>query len=77
MKQEAIECKGYVENTIFPEGIESVPKRFAIDFRNKWMVSHSDCVVVYVNKSFGGAAKFLDIAEKRGLTVINIAKQNA
>ena len=25
-------------NTVYPEGIESVPKRFAIDFRNKWML---------------------------------------
>lgn len=25
-------------NTILPEGIETVPKRFAIPWRNKWMI---------------------------------------
>jgi len=25
-------------NTMLPEGIENVPKRFAIVWRNKWMV---------------------------------------
>ena len=59
-------------NTIYPEGIEAVPKRFAIDFRNKWMVQQSDFVVTYICRSIGGAAKFADMAKKRGKEVINI-----
>ena len=31
--------------TIFPEGLESVPRRFAISHRNKWMIQQSDIVV--------------------------------
>jgi len=35
-------------NTIYPEGLETVPKRFAISWRNKWMIEQSDIVVTYV-----------------------------
>ena len=60
--------------TLFPEGIEKVPPRFAINYRNRWMVENSQYVVVYVINSFGGAAAFKSLAEKKGKTVINIGK---
>lgn len=60
------------ENTILPEGIEFVPLRFAIDWRNKWMVKQSDFVITYVEHSFGGAAKFKAFAQKQNKTVINL-----
>ena len=58
--------------SIYPEEIDGAPPRFAIDRRNKWMVDNSDCVVTYVNRGYGGAAKFKEYAEKRGKTVINL-----
>ena len=58
--------------SIFPEGIEDVPKRFAIDFRNHWMIEKSDYVITHVNRNFGGAAKAKNYAEKHGRVVINI-----
>lgn len=63
------------EDVVFPEGLECVPKRFAVDYRNKWLLKQSDYVVSYVIKGFGGAAKFAGMAEKQGLTVINLSKQ--
>ena len=60
-------------NTILPEGIETKPKRFAIPCRNKWMVEQADIVVTYVTHSFGGAAKFKEIAEKQGKTIIELS----
>lgn len=59
--------------TVYPEGIELTPPRFAISYRNKWMISQSDYAVTYVQYSFGGAAKFKALAERRGLTVIELA----
>ena len=59
-------------NTLLPEGIESVPKRFAISWRNKWMIQQSDVVVTYVTHSFGGAAQFKEMAEKQGKTLIEL-----
>lgn len=61
-------------NTILPEGIETVPKRFAISYRNKWMVEQSDVVVTYVTHSFGGAAQFKAMAERQGKTVIELSE---
>ena len=58
--------------TVYPEGIESVPKRFAIDFRNKWMLQQADIVVAYIRRSIGGAAKFTEMAKKRGKEIIDI-----
>lgn len=60
------------EHTIYPEGIETVPKRFAIDYRNRWIVGQADIVVAYVSRSFGGAAKFVNMAERQGRTIINL-----
>ncbi len=51
--------------TVLPDGIETVPRRFAIDYRNKWMVEHSDIVITYVERPFGGAAKCKAFAEKK------------
>ena len=60
------------DHTLLPEGIETVPRRFAIEYRNKWMIDHSDIVVTYVTRNFGGAAKFRDIAKKKRKTVIDL-----
>lgn len=60
--------------TLFPEILETVPKRFAISYRNKWMVEHSDLVIAYVTHNTGGAAKYFNMAKKKGLTVINLAE---
>ena len=62
------------DHTLLPEGIESVPPRFAIEYRNKWMIDHSDIVVTYVTHSFGGAVKFKESAIKKRKKVIEIAK---
>lgn len=59
-------------NTIYPEGIETAPKRFAISWRNKWMIEQADIVVTYVTHSFGGAAQFKELAERQGKTVIEL-----
>lgn len=59
--------------TIYPEGLEDTPPRFAISKRNKWMVQQSEYVIAYVEHSFGGAAQFTEYARKKHRTVINLA----
>ena len=59
-------------HTIYPEGLETVPKRFAISWRNKWMIQQSDIVVTYVTHSFGGAAQFKEMAVRQGKAVIKL-----
>ncbi len=60
-------------NAIIPEGIETVPKRFSISWRNRWMVQKSDIVVAYVTRSFGGAYQFMELAKKQNKPVINLS----
>ena len=53
-------------DTMLPEGIEKVSKRYAIPWRNKWMITHADYVVTYVTRPCGGAAQYANIAYKEG-----------
>ena len=59
-------------HTIYPEGIENVPKRFAIDFRNKWMPARAGIAVTYAKNKFGNSYKLSVLAIKKGKEVINI-----
>ncbi len=61
------------EDTLYPEGLETVPKRFAISHRNKWLVNNSDMVIAYISHIASRAAEFVRYAERRGKIVINIA----
>ena len=61
-------------NTLLPEGIETVPKRFAISYRNKWMTRQADTVVTYVTHTHGGAWQFKAMAERQGKMVIELSE---
>ena len=62
--------------TFLPEGIESAAIRFSISWRNKWMVRESQLVVSYITHSWGGAAQFVEYAEKQGKVIINLVNRN-
>lgn len=61
-------------DTMLPEGIEKVPKRYAIPWRNKWMIAHADYVITYVIHSYGGASRFTILAQKAQKTILPIDK---
>lgn len=60
-------------DTMIPEGIESVHPRYAISWRNNWMLRQSDYVLTYITHSWGGAAQYAAKAARQGKTVINLA----
>ena len=60
-------------DTMLPEGIESVHPRYAISWRNNWMLRQSDYVVSYITHSWGGAAQFAEKATRQKLTIIKLA----
>lgn len=66
----------YGDNTIYPDALEFVPKRFAILKRNEWMVKNSSFMICYVYKTVGNSIKLVDMASKKGLEVINITSNN-
>lgn len=66
-------CCAYTEEeTVFPEGLETVPPRYAISWRNRWMIRQSDVVVTYITHSQDSAAQFAKLAKRMNKQVINI-----
>ena len=59
--------------TIYPEGIECVPKKYAISYRNDWIVKRADMVICYITHNYGGAAKFVEKAKRMGKFVYNLS----
>ena len=62
-------------DTIFPEGIEAVHPRYAIEWRNRWMLQRADFVVTYIAHPWGGVAKFAEKAKREEKTVLNLFRQ--
>lgn len=60
--------------TTYPP-LEKVPPRYAIVKRNQWMVSESDVVISGVTHSWGGAAKTLDFAKRKGKVIFQYPRQ--
>ena len=60
-------------DTLLPEGIESVPKRYAISWRNNWMLNQADYVVTYITHSWGGAAQYAEKSKRQKKKVLNLA----
>jgi len=67
---------GY-DGIIFPEGLELVPKKYAILRRNRIVVDMSDFIIASVGYSWGGAAKALEYAhsKKQLPVIINIYEE--
>ena len=59
-------------DTMYPEGIESVHPRYAINWRNRYLVKVADICVCYIDHTWGGAYKFVRLAKKQGKRIINL-----
>jgi uncharacterized phage-like protein YoqJ len=59
-------------DTMLPEGIETVHPRYAISWRNNWMLKQSDYVITYITHSWGSAADFAKKAKATKKIVINL-----
>jgi hypothetical protein len=59
-------------DTMLPEGIETIHPRYAISWRNNWMIKQSDYVVNYITHSWGGAFQYVEKAKRQKKNVINI-----
>lgn len=63
------DTSGY-DRTVYPP-LETVPRRFAIYHRNRWMVESVDVVVSYVLHDWGGAATTLQYAKRKKKRIIS------
>ena len=59
-----------MSDTMYPE-LSGHP-RFALERRNRWMIAKSNFCICYINHTWGGAYKFVQLAKSRGLTVVNL-----
>jgi hypothetical protein len=68
------DTNGKQHPTLYPEGLETVPRKFAITHRNRWMVQASDYIIGYVQTSYGGACDALKYAEQQHKNITNLAQ---
>ena len=61
-----------IENSLYPEGLETAPLRFAIINRNKWMIDNSDVVIFFQERTWGGVATAVECADKKGKILISL-----
>ena len=61
------------DGIIYPE-IEDKPIKFAISYRNRWMVEMADYVVVYIEHDWGGAYKTYRYAKSKRKKIFNLAE---
>ncbi|MBO5892618.1 MAG: hypothetical protein J6Q30_07930 [Oscillospiraceae bacterium] len=59
-------------DTVYPEGIEEIHPKYAIDWRNRYLIRQADVCLCYVNRAWGGAHKYACMAKCQGLRVINL-----
>ncbi len=72
-KIKKMQQSGLYDTSIYPP-IENVPPKFAILKRNEWMITTADLIIAYVNHSYGGAYKSLQMAERMKKKIINICE---
>lgn len=70
-KIKEMERGGLYDSSIYPP-LEKTPPRFAISKRNEWMMTNADLIIAYVNHSYGGAYKSLQVAKRKNKKIINI-----
>ena len=64
----------YFDSVIYPEGFERYHFKAAIPARNRYLVEHSAHALCYITHDWGGAAKTLRLAQRKGLRIINLAE---
>lgn len=62
----------FYDEVICPRELNGVHYKSAITKRNEWFVEHSDLLVAYVVRDYGGAAQCLKKAIKNGIEVRHI-----
>ena len=66
-------------DTMLPEGIEAIHPKYAISWRNDWMLRQSQYVICYcrTDQRWGGAVRYVEKARRQGKTVINLYPKGA
>ena len=64
--------ENYYDSIIIPDDMHGVHPKAAITLRNKWMIEHSELVLLYIHSSRGGAYTAMRYAQKLNKKIVNI-----
>ena len=67
-----IETPNGFDGTYYPEGLEKVPRRYAIVRTNEILAKQSDWLISYVRRGASNSRRILEYAQKQGTACINI-----
>jgi len=59
-----VQLPKHFDNSWYPEGLESVPPRFAIIRANCYAIDHADCLIAYVWHAASNARNALEYAQR-------------
>ena len=59
-----------LSDTMYPEGLEYCPPKFAIDRRNRYMLEQCEWVICYIRRTWGGSYKFVEKAKRMGKKIV-------
>ncbi len=59
-------------NTLYPFALVGKPAKFAIVYRNRWMVENADCIIAYKRREYGGVANAVRYAKTKSKQIIVI-----
>ena len=64
--------KDLYDEILYPN-LENKPLRFAISYRNKWMVEQADYIIAYITHDWGGAYQTYKHAQQKKHPLFNIS----
>lgn len=62
----------YYDEVWYPDELSGVHFKSAITKRNEWFVDHSDLLVAYATKEFGGAFECMKKAQQKGILIAHL-----
>ena len=62
--ERAVQAPDGYDNTIYPPGMETVPRRVAIVRANEYMIQHCDCLIAYAWQPGSNTLRLLKMAQR-------------
>ena len=61
------------DDVIIPDELADIHPKAAIKYRNRWMIDHSDIILIYTKRTYGGAYEARKYAERIGKGIVYIS----
>ena len=60
------------DDVIIPDELADIHPKAAIKYRNRWMIDHSNIILIFTKRSYGGAYEARRYAERIGKKIVYI-----